>query len=387
MEILFISLKNPFDPTFPVGGAETSMKQIATGLATRGHRVYYVTHRASKESRRMAESADVKLISYRGPTGWHKPRKRITLAILVCQLSLIILSRKIRAFYCYYEVFGVAPASWVGKLWPRVFITVRIAGLSWREVLKRSQWHRRIYKSTLERADQLNYIHPDLQRVTELECEAVGIDIHRARVLVGDIGIPLQAIKKTGPTNGRRPDHFLAVAPSRFSPPKRQDLIVKALALLPKDLNITVHFVGTGKLEAGVRALAQKLLPVDRYHFLGFLTQKELWNEIQNADLVLLATDYEGLSKVTLETMALGTAVVTSNVIPFDRYIEHGKTGFLVENTGQAWALMLGDLLRNPATFRAVISPARDFVVENYSSAQNLALYEKNLFAPISPGH
>lgn len=179
----------------------------------------------------------------------------------------------------------------------------------------------------------------------------------------------------------------MAVAPSRFSPPKRQDLIVKAPALLPKDLNITVHFVGTGKLEAGVRALAQKLLPVDRYHFLGFLTQKELWNEIQNADLVLLATDYEGLSKVTLETMALGTAVVTSNVIPFDRYIEHGKTGFFVENTGQAWALTLEDLLRNPAAFRAVTSPARDFVVEHYSSAQNLALYEKNLFPPTSLRH
>lgn len=387
MAILFISLKNPFDPTFPVGGAETSMKQIATGLANRGHRVYYVTHRASKGSRRMAESADVKLISYRGPTGWHKPRKRITLAILICQLSLIILSRKIRAFYCYYEVFGVAPASWVGKLWPRIFITVRIAGLSWRDVFNRSQWHRRIYKSTLERADQLNYIHPDLQRLTEVECETVGIDIRRARVLVGDIGIPLQAIKKTRPINGQRQDSFLAVAPSRFSPPKRQDLIVKALALLPKDLNITVHFVGTGKLEAGVKALAQKLLPVDRYHFLGFVTQKELWNEIQNADLVLLATDYEGLSKVTLETMALGTAVVTSNVTPFDSYIDHGKTGFLVENSAQGWALMLEYLLTNPAVLRTVVTPAQDFVSQHYSSTQNLDLYQANLFAPTPKGN
>lgn len=387
MAILFLSLKNPFDPTFPVGGAETSMKQIATGLANRGHRVYYVTHRASKESRRMAESADVKLISYRGPTGWHKPRKRIALAILVCQLSLIILSRKIRAFYCYYEVFGVAPASWVGKLWPRIFITVRIAGLSWREVLKRSQWHRKIYKSTLERADQLNYILPDLQRVTEVECETVGIDIRRARVLVGDIGIPLRAIKKTGPTNVRKPGHFLAVAPSRFSPPKRQDLIVQALALVPKDLDLTVHFVGTGKLEAAMKALAKRLLPVGRYQFFGFLPQKELWNEIKNADLVLLASDNEGLSKVTLETMALGTAVVASNVIPFDRYIDHGKTGFLVENSAQGWANMLEYLLTNSAALRTVVTPAQDFVSQHYSSTQNLDLYQANLFAPTPKGN
>ena len=226
MAILFISLKNPFDPEFPVGGAETSMKLIASGLAGRGHHVVYVTRRASKESQQAASNLGVQLISYAGPVGWHRKRTRIALSFLVLQLLAVIVIRRVKSVYCYYEVFSMAPLRWVGKVLPKLFITMRIAGLSWREVQRRSAWHKKIYKAFFERVNQVNYIHADLQAVTEGECLESGINLHQAQLFVGDIGIPVDRLKEIVEKNQKSYERFIAIVPTRFSAPKRQELII-----------------------------------------------------------------------------------------------------------------------------------------------------------------
>ena len=361
------------------------MKLIATGLAGRGHRVFYVTHRASRESRKGAKNLGVELISYPGPIGWHRHRMRMALPFLVLQLLATIVSRRVSSVYCYYEVFSVAPLMWIGKILPKLFITMRIAGLSWREVRRRSAWHEKIYKDVFERVDQVNYIHPDLQQVTDQECDQAGINLRLARVFVGDIGIPIDTLKKIGLRRPSNHDHFTAIVPTRFSPPKRQELIVHALTLVPPNFKVTVQFAGEGKLKTVIEKMAKDLLPTDRYEFLGFVSQERLWEHIGAADLVMLPTDYEGLSKVTLESMAIGTPVMASQVIPFDAYITPDKTGFLVENTAEAWADALTHVLDNRQKLGTVIEPAQRFVTGNYSSAKNLALYEKKLIPLNTP--
>lgn len=361
------------------------MKLIATGLAGRGHRVFYVTHRASRGSQKGARNFGVELISYRGPIGWHRHRMRLALSFLVLQLLATIVSRRVSSVYCFYEVFSVAPLMWIGKILPKLFITMRIAGLSWREVRRRSPWHQKIYEAVFERVDQVNYIHPDLKPVTEAKCRQWGISLRRARVFIGDIGIPVHELKKIAHKEQLNNVRFTAVVPTRFSAPKRQELIVQALALIPAGFEVTVQFVGEGKLKTVIEKMARDLLPPDRYEFLGFVSQERLWELIGAADLVMLPTDYEGLSKVTLESMAIGTPVMASKVLPLDNYVTSYETGFLVENTPEAWADALTEVLSSPKKLAAIMEPAQQFVTNNYSSAKNLALYENKLIQPKTP--
>ena len=379
MALLFISLMNPFDSNCPVGGAETSMKLIASGLAEMGHRVFFVTHRPSKQSRKKAKSLGVQLISFPLPFAMHRNLIRVTMFIFAIQLFTITVSRKITSVYCYYEVFSVASLKTVGKLLPKLFITMRIAGLSWRDFRRTSRWHEKIYKTVFQRLDQVNYIHADLKEATEKECLQAGISLRRARVFVGDIGTPVSELGNFREKKSLRHGHFTAIVPTRFSGAKRQDLIVEALKLLPADLDITIQFAGAGIRKSSVERMANDCLPKHRYKFLGFLSQQELWARIGAANLVILPTDYEGLSKVTLESMAIGTPVMASNVIPLNNYITSNKTGFLVENTPKAWADALNEVFRSPEKLTKVIEPAQQFVTEKYSSAKNLALYEQKI--------
>ena len=379
MTILFVSLKNPFDSVVPVGGAETSIKQIACGFAAEGHTVYYLTTRASAGSREVAKELGITLVSYSGPASWRQPLQKIMLLHLVVRISLLIISRRIESIYCYYEVFAVGLIHWVGKIFPRVFITMRIAGQSWMEFRRLSPWHDRIYRATFQRVNQFNYIHAGLVPLTTLECLDAEIAIEKAQTFVGDIGVPVSTMKEIGRSESPTSNGFTVLVPARFSRPKRQDLVIEALSLLPKDLPFTVQFAGEGALEAKMVKLAKKILSPKQYVFLGFVPQEELWRRIGAADLVLIPTDREGLSKTTLESMALGTPVMASNVVPLDQYIQPNQTGFLVENTPEAWALELERVAASRERRDIVRKQALEFVSTNYSLDLNMPRYQRKL--------
>lgn len=380
MVLLFLTLKNPFEPDGPFGGAESSIKQIAIGLANKGHRAVYVTHRATKQSRVVARSQGVKLLSvpfYLGNKGW----KRKLFTIFFCTaLWLIAIQKRVQSLYCYYETFGMVSVRFLGSFCPKVTLTVRIAGLSWVHVQERSEWHRLLFKEGFERAHQLNYIHPALKPVTERVFQERNIDTRKANSFSGDIGIPASELEKFRLHLCAKREHFSIVVPTRFSRPKRQDLIVRALATLPEYFKWRVVFVGEGKEKSEIEEMSHRLLPSGKFSFVGFLAQDELWALIARSDAVILPSDYEGLSKVTLESMTIGTPVLVSDVIPFNQYVVDGVNGFLVENTVKAWAKAIAEIVLQDANrLKAVSERARLWVLNSYALEQNLDLFERHL--------
>jgi glycosyltransferase involved in cell wall biosynthesis len=64
---------------------------------------------------------------------------------------------------------------------------------------------------------------------------------------------------------------------------------------------------------------------------LGRLPRRELLQYLRAADVFVLNTGYEGFSHQLLETMSVGTSIITTNVGGNPELIENGKTGVLVE--------------------------------------------------------
>lgn len=106
---------------------------------------------------------------------------------------------------------------------------------------------------------------------------------------------------------------FLTTMVARFIPSKRQDVIVRAIALLPQKHHAV--FVGGQEGDDGVlkvREIAKSLNVLDRIHFL--FIRSDVPSILKSSDVVVMSSEYEGLSLSSIEGMASGRPFVASDV-------------------------------------------------------------------------
>lgn len=113
----------------------------------------------------------------------------------------------------------------------------------------------------------------------------------------------------------------------RFNGAKDQNNLIEAIALLPK--NFHVFFAGEGELMDESKKMASDKLISDRVHFLGLRT--DVYSLMNKVDLNVLSSNFEGLSGVTLESLASGKPFIGSNVpginniVPDQRFLFEKK--------------------------------------------------------------
>lgn len=110
---------------------------------------------------------------------------------------------------------------------------------------------------------------------------------------------------------GAGPGDTLVLTVAEFSPGKRHKDLVKALAETG-DPAIRLAFAGTGPLAAETRRLAAEAGVADRVKFLGF--RKDIPLLIAAADVTALPSGREGLPRVVMESMAIGTPVIGADI-------------------------------------------------------------------------
>ena len=163
----------------------------------------------------------------------------------------------------------------------------------------------------------------------------------------------------------------------RLASPKRHDLAVEALALVPE---AELHLVGDGPLASSVDSLARSLGVEARVHALG--PRDDVPELLSHAACALLLSDYEGWPLVLMEAMAAGVPVVASAVGGVPELVEHGRTGLLVEpGRAEPVAAALAELLSDPERARRMGEEGRRVARERLSretmTARLVELYER----------
>ena len=97
-----------------------------------------------------------------------------------------------------------------------------------------------------------------------------------------------------------------------FRTQKDQATLVRAMALLPKDYKLRLVGGGEEALMENCKALAHEVGVNERVEFLGVRT--DVAQLLQEEDVVVLSSHYEGLSLSSLEGMACGKPFVASDV-------------------------------------------------------------------------
>lgn len=106
---------------------------------------------------------------------------------------------------------------------------------------------------------------------------------------------------------------FIVTMVSRFIPSKRQDILVKAIAQLPEEFHVVL--VGGHENEEGlliIKKLAEDLGVTNRIHFL--YTRGDVPQILKSSDVIVMSSEYEGLSLSSIEGMAVGKPFIASDV-------------------------------------------------------------------------
>ena len=123
--------------------------------------------------------------------------------------------------------------------------------------------------------------------------------------------------------------------------------------------------------------IAETLRALPNVDYRGQVSPDEADRVIANAALFLSTSDEEGFPNTFLQAWSCGTPIVTLKVDP-DRIIETDGSGRSLGNIERA----IGDitvLLDSPQRRDEIAARARNFVVENYSAAAVVNLFERAL--------
>jgi teichuronic acid biosynthesis glycosyltransferase TuaC len=121
--------------------------------------------------------------------------------------------------------------------------------------------------------------------------------------------------------------------------------VIEALAGLP---GVDLLVIGEGPDRQKLCALAARFGVADRVRLLGAQPHAELPRFYTAADLLVLASSREGWANVLLEAMACGTPVVASNIPGNPEVVQSRAAGLIAENTPEAIAVGVRELLNNP---------------------------------------
>lgn len=203
-------------------------------------------------------------------------------------------------------------------------------------------------------------------------------------------------LARFGPCAGERPDRdgcdadapVLILSVGRAVEKKGYDVLLEALARLPRDLHWRFEHIGGGELLAELKALATRLGISDRVSWQGALAQEEILDRYRRADLFALACrigangDRDGLPNVLVEASSQRLVCVSTNISGVPELISDGENGLLAPpDDAPAFAAALERAIRDPALRKKLGAAAEQKVrgsFDYHSSVRQLtALFEQ----------
>lgn len=192
-----------------------------------------------------------------------------------------------------------------------------------------------------------------------------------ADAVVGSYGIAADKVRvipnyvdsrRFCPTPRQRQSHLATVLfVGRLDSQKNLFALLTAMAGLPGRL----WLVGDGPQRADLEERGRQL-GLD-LTFFGRLGHEELPEKMQQADIFVLPSLYEGHPKALIEAMASGLPVVGCRVPGVEALIEAGQTGLLCQPTAESLAAALHGLMADPTRRRTLGERATLFATRNFS--------------------
>ncbi len=158
------------------------------------------------------------------------------------------------------------------------------------------------------------------------------------------------------------------ISTSSFIPRNGLDTLIKAVALLSKDKNYLLQLTSDGPLLVEYKNLAKKLSVGGRIKFLGMQKPEAIPKLLAASDIFIRPSRAEGFGVSFIESMAIGTPVVTCPSGGIVDFIKDGETGLLVEpNRPDQVARAIERLATSQGLYRKLVTKGREVVAQRYA--------------------
>lgn len=150
------------------------------------------------------------------------------------------------------------------------------------------------------------------------------------------------------------------VSVGRLSKQKNQAMLIRAFAKIIDIYpyaKLTIY--GEGELRASLQKMIDDRNLQDKIQLPGIVDN--IHDEIKDANIFVLSSDYEGLSNALLEALVMGVPCISTRVAGSDEYIENGKNGLLIDvGDEDALANAMKVLLENDSLCEEMSRKARE---------------------------
>ncbi|NDY56363.1 glycosyltransferase [Desulfovibrio sulfodismutans] len=198
-----------------------------------------------------------------------------------------------------------------------------------------------------------------------LACVVNGVDVARFEAMV-----PSAAARREC---GAGPDDFLILNIGRLEDQKRQDILLAALAEMAESQpRVRLCLAGAGSREDDLARMARELGVADRVRFLG--ARSDIPELLGAADMVAVASVWEGTSLSLMESMAAAKPIVATDIPGNRELLDPGQALLVPAGDVRAMARAIVALIADPAMARALGKAARDkarrfFDIRNVAAA------------------
>lgn len=329
--------------TISGGGAESVCVNVANGLIDRGWEVNLIVLHQANNSYSGRLSDKVKLVDlksirtrYAGPAILWYIYKNKPDSILIFKYELIDLLVMLRVFFRFKVGLIGRNISVFGK-------NIKMK-LGFRQKIKEF-----FFGELIERVDCV--INQSYEMQKDLLAHLPSLK-DKSVVIHNPVSAHIEAYRKNTRTikSAETPHYILCVG--RLEEVKAFHHAINAFAIVAKKhQSLRLKFVGDGSLKPALVAQVTELGLEGRVDFEGF--QTDVIPFYENASLTLLTSNYEGFPNVLIESIVLGTPVVSFDCESGPREIlDYGRYGKLVEPGNiDELASAIEDVLANPNQF------------------------------------
>lgn len=196
----------------------------------------------------------------------------------------------------------------------------------WAFNMRTALWKRAFY-AFVER--QLSRLNAQIVCISNFEyASALARKLVPQRIALIENAIDRSPPSLPPPPFDRDQDKLNLLFIGRFDTQKGFDIAEAAMDLL-KDAPVVLHAVGASVLSDGVSTPYRRAPARNIVHH-GWQDRSAVYGFIEQADVILIPSRWEGFGIVAIEAMRQGKPVIASAVDALPEIVSHGRTGILV---------------------------------------------------------
>ncbi|RXR33072.1 glycosyltransferase family 1 protein [Flavobacterium piscinae] len=371
----------------------TFIDRLINGLAEQGSKLIIIGNLTQKVS---YEFNNIKIVGYSG-----KINKFFILMYYSLLLSLFRRKEKtqlknwmklnnknntiskIRYYPILYDKPDVFHLQWIKGIedwvWVRDFdikliVSLRGAHINYTPICEPK--YAEIYKKYFPLVDGFHGVSNEIiQEATKYNAE-----ISKSNTVYSGLDLNYLTFNQQKPTN----EVFQILSVGRSHWIKGYTVALDAMRIL-KNNNVKFHYtiVGVGQNEE-LQFQRKQLDLINEVEFVEKLPFDKIISKIQQSDVVLLPSFKEGIANVILESMALGTPVISTDCGGINEVVNDNENGFIVPiRNPEVMAIALQKVANlDESTYVKIINNARNSIENNHTESKMIQdmmlLYKKS---------